>query len=329
VLNRSELNEDETAESAVTLAKEVIAIEMDGLAKLSDSIGKPFCDAVNLLLAATGRVVFSGMGKSGHIARKIAATMASTGTPSFFVHLSEAAHGDLGMIKKGDVIVLISNSGETSEAVQVIRYCKKIGVKIIAMTAGEKSLVMRSADVGLLIPDAKEACAIGLAPTTSATMMMCLGDALSVVLMQNRGFTRPNFLDLHPGGKLGLMLSPIVTIMAKLDALPIVHQDDIMDNVIIEITAKSFGIAGVLDDDGKLVGTITDGDLRRKISNIMNAKAGDVMTDNPVTVGTTAILNDVVAILSQNKITSVFVCDQGAPIGLIHMHHLFALKMTL
>jgi arabinose-5-phosphate isomerase len=329
VLKFSELDEDQTAETAIALAKEVIAIEIDGLSKLSDSIGQPFCDAVSLLLQATGRVVFSGMGKSGHIARKIAATMASTGTPSFFVHLSEAAHGDLGMIKKGDVMVLISNSGETSEAVQVIRYCKKIGVKIIAITAGEKSLVMRSADVGLLIPDAKEACAIGLAPTTSATMMMCLGDALSVVLMQNRGFTRPNFLDLHPGGKLGLMLSPIVTIMAKLDALPIVHHGDTMDNVIIEITAKSFGIAGVLDDDGKLIGTITDGDLRRKISDIMNAKAGDVMTDNPVTVDTTAILNDVVAILSQNKITSIFVCDQGEPVGLIHMHHLFALKMAL
>jgi arabinose-5-phosphate isomerase len=329
VLKFSELDEDQTAETAIALAKEVIAIEIDGLSKLSDSIGQPFCDAVSLLLQATGRVVFSGMGKSGHIARKIAATMASTGTPSFFVHLSEAAHGDLGMIKKGDVMVLISNSGETSEAVQVIRYCKKIGVKIIAITAGEKSLVMRSADVGLLIPDAKEACAIGLAPTTSATMMMCLGDALSVVLMQNHGFTRPNFLDLHPGGKLGLMLSPIVTIMAKLDALPLVHQGDSMENVILEMTSKSFGIAGVLDSDGKLVGTITDGDLRRKISNIMNAKAGDVMTHNPVTLGTSGILSDAVDILGHNKITSIFVCDLGEPVGLIHMHHLFALKMAL
>jgi arabinose-5-phosphate isomerase len=329
VFNWVTLNETDVAEKAVMLARQVIATEIDGLAMLSDSIGAPFCDAVDLILATTGRVILSGLGKSGHIARKIAATMASTGTPAFFVHLGEASHGDLGMIKSNDVVVLFSNSGETSEAIQVIRYCKQIGVKIIAITSGEKSLIMRAADVGLLLPKAEEACAIGLAPTTSSVMMISLGDALSVVLMRQRGFTLPNFLDLHPGGKLGLFFTPVKDFMAKSGALPVVKLDDKMHSVIIEMTAKSYGIAGVIDAEGRLVGTISDGDLRRNIDHIHNAVAGEVMHHDPVTVGADAILKDVSALLSKNKISCVFVCDQQRPVGLIHMHHLLALNTNI
>jgi arabinose-5-phosphate isomerase len=329
VFNWSELDDAVVADHTISLAKAVIATEINGLNLLSESIGESFCKAVDLLMAATGRVIFLGMGKSGHVARKIAATMASTGTPAFFVHLGEAAHGDMGMIQSNDVVVLISNSGETSEAIQVIRYCKRADVKIIVISAGIKSLMMRAADVGLLLPSADEACLIGLAPTTSSMMMMSLGDALSVVLMRKRGFTLPNFLELHPGGKIGLMRTPVTDIMAKSEALPLVQLEDKMDDVIIEITAKSYGIAGVLDDAGNLVGTISDGDLRRNLDGLMNARAGNVMHAGPITVETDAKLKDVKALLSKKKISCVFVCDQQKPVGLIHMHHLLALKTVI
>jgi arabinose-5-phosphate isomerase len=329
VFNWSDLDDAEVNDHTVSLAKAVIATEINGLNLLSESLGESFCDAINLLMATTGRVIFLGMGKSGHVARKIAATMASTGTPAFFVHLSEAAHGDMGMIQSNDVVVLISNSGEASEAIQVIRYCKRANVKIIVISAGNKSLMMRAADVGLLLPNADEACPVGLAPTTSSTMTMSLGDALAVVLMQKRGFTLPNFLELHPGGKIGLMRTPVTDFMAKAEALPLVRFEDKMDDVIIEIAAKSYGIAGVLDDDGNLIGTISDGDLRRNIHGLMNAKAGDVMHAIPVTVGTNAQLKDVKSLMSEKKISCVFVCDQQKPVGLIHMHHLLALKVVI
>jgi arabinose-5-phosphate isomerase len=329
VFNWSELDDAVVTDHTISLAKAVIATEISGLNLLSESIGASFCEAVDLLMAATGRVILLGMGKSGHVARKIAATMASTGTPAFFVHLGEAAHGDMGMIQSTDVVILISNSGETSEAIQVIRYCKRADIKIIVISAGIKSLMMRAADVGLLLPAADEACLIGLAPTTSSMMMMSLGDALSVVLMRKRGFTLPNFLELHPGGKIGLMRTPVTDFMAKAEALPLVGVGDKMDDVIIEITAKSYGIAGVLDEDGNLVGTISDGDLRRNIDGLMTANAGNVMHADPITVGIDAKLKDVKALLSNKKISCIFVCDAQKPVGLIHMHHLLALKTVI
>lgn len=329
MLNLLELQSTGRDDDSILLAKEVIATEIAGLQLLLHHVGDSFDDAIEALAAATGRVVFLGMGKSGHIARKIAATMASTGTPAIFVHLGEAAHGDLGMIMGDDIVVLISNSGETSEAIPVIRYCKQVGIKIVAITAGENSFMMRAADVCLLLPKAEEACAIGLAPTTSAIMVMSLGDALSVVLMRKRGFTLPSFLELHPGGKIGVMQIPTIDFMAKGEALPLVRLDEQMQNVIIEITAKSYGIAGVLDEGGRLVGSITDGDLRRNVTHLFKLNARQVMHANPITVGKHATLQEVKTVLSQNKISAVFVCDGKKPVGLIHMHHLFALKTAL
>lgn len=329
MLNLLELQGVNQSDDSILIAKEVIATEIAGLQLLLGQVGRSFEDAIELLTAATGRVVFLGMGKSGHIARKIAATMASTGTPAIFVHLGEAAHGDLGMIMPEDVVMLVSNSGETSEAIPVIRYCKQMDIKIIAITAGENSFMMRAADVCLLLPKAEEACSIGLAPTTSAIMVMSLGDALSVVLMRKRGFTLPSFLDLHPGGKIGFMRIPAADFMAKGDALPLVQLDDPMQNVIIEITAKSYGIAGVVDAGGTLVGSISDGDLRRNVAHLFNVAARDVMHADPITVGKHATLQEVKSVLGQNKISAVFVCDGKKPIGLIHMHHLFALKTAL
>lgn len=329
MLNLLELQHANAPDDSIAIAKEVIATEITGLQLLLEHLGNSFTHAIDELITATGRVVFLGMGKSGHIARKIAATMASTGTPAIFVHLGEAAHGDLGMIMSDDIVVLISNSGETSEAIPVIRYCKQMGIKILAITAGENSFMMRAADICLLLPKADEACAIGLAPTTSAIMMMSLGDALSVVLMRKRGFTLPGFLELHPGGKIGIMRIPATDFMAKGNALPLVTLDQQMQNVVIEITAKSYGIAGVLDADGHLVGSISDGDLRRNIAHLFKVTARQVMHADPITVGKHATLQEVKTVLGQNKISSVFVCEGKKPIGLIHMHHLFALKTVL
>lgn len=313
----------------IQMGKAVVEIEMAGLNALCDNLDESFADVVDLILNCDGRVILSGMGKSGHIAGKITATLASTGTPAFFVHSSEASHGDLGMISNKDVVILMSNSGDTAELVPVIHYCKNIGVKIVAITSGKNSMLGRAANITLMLPYASEACAVGMAPTTSTTMMLCLGDALAVTLMRKRGFTRPNFLNLHPGGKLGLMLMPVDEFMASYESLPLVFANAAMDEVILEITSKSFGIAAVVDDNGRLVGSISDGDLRRNIKNIMSLKACEVMNDNPVTVDSGSPLEKVVEILKDRIITAVFVTHDDKPLGLVHMHHLFAVKLSV
>lgn len=329
MLNWSPSNDNRLADDAVRFGREVIATEMEGLAKLAESLDDQFSAAIDLILENKGRVILSGMGKSGHVANKVTATLASTGTPAFFVHLSEAAHGDLGMITKNDIVLIFSNSGETDEIIPVIRYCKRLGVPLLAVSANKDSLLMRAADVKILLPKAKEACAVGMAPTTSTMMMLCLGDALSVALMRKRGFTKPNFLDLHPGGKLGLMLTPARDFMIGKEALPLAACTTQMEEVILEITSKSLGIAGIVNDAGQLVGTITDGDLRRNMKNIWAAPARDVMNDAPVIAHPSALIEDIANLMRQHKVSAVFICDNGIPVGLIHMHHLLAVRMAV
>ncbi len=298
----------------------VLTEEAAGLTALAAGIGAEFAAAVDLILAATGRVIVSGMGKSGHVARKIAATLASTGTPAHFVHPAEASHGDLGMMIRGDVVLVLSNSGETPELADLVAHTRRFGIPLIGMAARAESTLMRAADVRLLLPALPEACGIGIVPTTSTTMMMGMGDALAIALMQSRDFTPEHFRVFHPGGKLGARLSRVADLMHSGDALPLVAPDDPMADVLLSISQKGFGVAGVVQD-GTLAGIITDGDLRRNMAGLLDRSAGQVMTRAPSTIAPEALAEQAVAQMNDRKITSLFVTDPaGHPVGLIHIH---------
>lgn len=298
----------------------VLREESAALAALAGHVGDDFARAVELILAAQGRVIVSGMGKSGHIARKIAATLASTGTPAYFVHPAEASHGDLGMMIRGDVVLVLSNSGETPELADLVAYTRRFSIPLIGMAARHDSALMRAADVGLLLPDLPEACGGGIVPTTSTTMMLGLGDALAVALMQSRAFTPEHFRLFHPGGRLGARLSHVRDLMHGEDSLPLVMPEAPMTDVLLTITQKGFGVAGVVED-GRLVGVITDGDLRRNMDGLLSRNAGEVMTRNPRSIAPDALAEEAVAQMNALKITSLFVTgDRGEPLGLIHIH---------
>jgi arabinose-5-phosphate isomerase len=262
------------------------------------------------------------MGKSGHIGRKIAATLASTGTPALFVHPAEAAHGDLGMITRGDTLIVLSNSGSTPELRSVLRHAKLFHCPIIAVASQHASPLMKAADVRLLLPAVREACPVNIAPTTSTTLMLALGDALAVAAMRVRGLTRERLQLLHPGGAIGDRLRPIDQLMHLGDSLPLVDQGASMADVVVEMTRRSFGIAGVMSD-GNLVGVITDGDLRRHSQHLFSSRASDVMTPDPKLVPEGAMCEDVLAMLQEHRITALFVCAHDAPrrpVGLVHIH---------
>lgn len=314
-------SEIETKLDSLTIARRVIQTEETALAALRNSLDGSFLDAVEIILNSKGRIIISGMGKSGHIGAKIAATLASTGTPAFFVHPGEASHGDLGMITKDDVVICISNSGETSELSDLIAYTRRYNIPLIAIAARIESTLCKSADVALVIPKMPEACPNGLAPTTSTTMTLALGDALSVALMERRDFTSDHFRKFHPGGKLGAKLLKVADLMHKAPEMPLVHQDDFMSNVLIEMTSKTFGCAGVIDEHDVLQGVITDGDLRRSMSeNFLSKTAKDVMSKNPRTITKTKLATEAVAILQEKSITGLFVTDNEKPIGFLHIH---------
>ncbi|WP_146347760.1 KpsF/GutQ family sugar-phosphate isomerase [Phaeobacter marinintestinus] len=305
------------------IARRVIAVEVDGLRQLSDGLDDSFDRAVDTLLNATGRVIISGMGKSGHIARKMAATFASTGTPAHFVHPAEASHGDLGMMAQGDVALVLSNSGETPELADLVAYTRRFGIPLIGVASRKSSTLIRQSDVGLILPQAEEACGSGIVPTTSTTMTLALGDALAVALMEHRAFTPENFRQFHPGGKLGARLSKVRDLMHTGDALPLLTSDTQMTDALIEISKKGFGVAGVTNADGHLAGIITDGDLRRHMADLLSHKAADVMTADPTTIGPEALAEEAVAIMNQRKITCLFVVDPAGPAvaqGLLHIH---------
>ena len=301
--------------------RRVIAREAEALALLADALGDSFGKAVELILAAQGRVIVSGMGKSGHIARKIAATFASTGTPAHFVHPAEASHGDLGMVTAGDVALVLSNSGETSELADIIAHTRRFSIPLIGIASREGSTLLRQADVAILLPQAPEACETGIVPTTSTTMTLALGDALAIALMEHRRFTPEHFRMFHPGGKLGAKLLKVRDLMH--DEVPLIGWDRPMGEALLEISRKGFGVVGVADDAGHLAGIITDGDLRRHMEGLLSLNAGQVMTRNPRTIEPEALAEKAVAQMNERKITCLFVVDPSEPgraQGIVHIH---------
>ena len=309
------------ADIAATAAR-VLRTEGAAVLAMADALPGGFAAAVRLVLATAGRVVVSGMGKSGHVARKIAATLASTGTPALFVHPAEASHGDLGMVTPGDCCILLSNSGETVELRDMIAHCARFAIPVVAVSRAEGSSLMRAAQVPLLLPDAPEACGFGMAPTTSTTLQLALGDALALAVMEARRFRPDQFRSYHPGGKLGAQLSEVHQIMHRGDLVPLVPRGLGMAEVILVMTAKGFGIAGLVDDAGLLVGVISDGDLRRNLDGLMARTAAQVANRAPVTVAPEMLAAEALRVMNQRKIGALFVVEQGRPVGVLHVHDL-------
>jgi len=312
-----------TQDTLRATGRRVVEREAEALQILADSLDSSFSQAVAMMLDASGRIIISGMGKSGHIGRKIAATLASTGTPAHFVHPAEASHGDLGMVTKGDVVLVLSNSGETPELADVIAHTRRFGIPMIGIASRADSTLLKQADVALVLPKAAEACNTGIVPTTSTTMTLALGDALAVALMEHRDFTPENFRDFHPGGKLGARLSKVSDLMHDGDAVPLIDHRAAMSDALLSISQKGFGVVGVTDETGALLGIITDGDLRRHMEGLLDLCAGDVMTPDPRTISPAALAEEAVAEMNRAKITCLFVVnpEQGAqPIGILHIH---------
>lgn len=310
-------------------AKRVIREESDALKILSENLPENFESAIETIYMSEGRLVVVGIGKSGHIGRKISSTMSSLGQKSFFVHPSEAHHGDLGMIDPRDIILFISYSGESQELFPVIEYTKRIGCKTISITKNNESKLARNTDIILRLPDIKEACPLGIAPTVSSTMTLALGDAMSISLLSKRGFTKEQFKMLHPGGQIGQNLMFSYDIMHKNDELPIIKSGSSMKEAIISMTMYSLGCVGIVDHNNKLDGIITDGDLRRNMSNdLLTKKVDDIMTKNPISISKNILANEVLHMMEEKKITCVFVVDEKKqPIGVIHLHDILRKKI--
>ena len=315
-----------SAEGILRRGAEVIKVEADALSTLAGSLEHSFVEACEAILAARGRIVVTGMGKSGHIGRKWAATMAATGTPAIYVHPAEAAHGDLGMLIPGDVLIVISNSGNTSELRAFLKHAERINVQVIGVASRRESLVIQKADIKICLPAAREACPANIAPTTSTTLQLALGDALAMTLMDMRGFSRDSLKELHPGGSIGLRLTPVGDIMHRSGCLPLMTEGATMRDVILTMTSLGFGIAGVVDKADRLVGVITDGDVRRHFDELGFATAAEVMTPDPKTVTADMLAEDALHFLNENKITCAFVMERdapvntGVPVGLVHIH---------
>lgn len=307
---------------AVSVGRRVLAAEAEALQALAASLGEPFETAVSVLADVTGRVVVTGLGKSGHVGRKIAATLASTGTPAIFVHAAEAAHGDLGAIVAGDAVVALSKSGETRELAEVVAYAHRFSTPLIAVTAVGDSALGRAADVALVLPDAPEAAPSVDAPTTSTTLQMALGDALAVALLERRGFTASDFRQFHPGGRLGAALLTVGDLMHGGPELPLVGPDASMREALLVMTEKRFGCVGVVGDDGALQGLITDGDLRRHMEGLLEHTAGEVMTPSPRVAAPETLAADALKTMNDARITVLLVVDAGKPVGVLHVHDL-------
>ena len=306
-------------------ARRVLDCASEAIAELGDMLDRAFSEAVDLLLRSRGRVIVSGMGKSGHIARKIAATLASTGTPAHFVHPAEASHGDLGAVTRADALLILSNSGETAELKDLITFAKRFSVPLIGVACRADSALLRAADVALLLPQAREACPMGLAPTTSTTLMLVLGDALAVALMERRGFTPDQYRELHPGGSLGKSLLRVGDIMHGKEELPLVREEALLRDVVQVMTEKRFGCTGVVDGDGRLVGIFTDGDLRRTVGRITDtARIVEFMTRAPKIAAPADLAAQAVALMNSHNINVLFVIEPSdnmeRPIGILHLH---------
>ena len=325
-LGTSDLGTSDLDTSDLGVARAVLATEIAGLRALSAALDGQFGRAVALLAGVSGRVVVSGMGKSGHVAHKIAATLASTGTPALFVHPAEASHGDLGMIVPGDGVLALSNSGETAELADIVGHARRFGLPLVGITARAGSALAEAADVALLLPAAEEACPMGLAPTTSTTMQMALGDALAVALLKRRGFTAADFRQFHPGGRLGAQLKRVRELMHTGDAMPLAGPETAMDRAVLAMTEKRFGCVGVTDDIGRLVGILTDGDLRRHMGpDLLGKRVREIMTRSPRTIAPDALAAKALHVMNtpDRPITALFVVDTaGVPIGILHLHDL-------
>ncbi|MCO5130473.1 MAG: KpsF/GutQ family sugar-phosphate isomerase [Xanthobacteraceae bacterium] len=318
---------DDPTDAALRSALRTLDTEASGVtalaAALQGGLGVAFARAIDLMRDAKGRIVITGLGKSGHIGRKIAATFASTGTPAFFVHAAEASHGDLGMITPEDIVLAISWSGEQPEMKNLITYAKRFRISLIAMTAESESTLAQAADIALTLPKAREACPHNLAPTTSSVLQLALGDALAIALLEGRGFTSVDFSVLHPGGKLGAMLKYVRDLMHTGPALPLKPLGTRMSDALVEMSSKGFGCVGIVDGDGRLVGIVTDGDLRRHMRpDLMTARVDEVMTKNPKSIGANLLAGEALDILNTSKITALLVTDGKKPIGIVHLHDL-------
>ncbi len=308
------------------VARSVLATEAVGLRALAAGLDETFTRAVDLLASASGRVVVSGMGKSGLVGRKIAATLASTGTPALFVHPAEASHGDLGMVVPGDAVLALSNSGETAELADLVAHTRRFALPLVAITARAGSALATAADVALVLPAAAEACPMGLAPTTSTTMQMALGDALAVALLTGRGFTAADFHRIHPGGRLGARLRRVRELMHTGEAMPLAAPETPMDRALLVMTEKRFGCLGVVGPDTRLAGILTDGDLRRAMGpGLLARRVGEIMTPSPRVIGPEALAAEALRVMNapERPITTLFVVDpNGQPIGILHIHDL-------
>lgn len=313
--------------TACSSALRTLELEGDGIAALRASLqhelAGPFAAAVRLLKGARGRVIVSGIGKSGHVGQKIAATFASTGTPAFFVHPSEASHGDLGMITHDDVILALSWSGETVELTNIITYSRRFSVPLISLTSRQGSALGKQSDVVLCLPQSKEACPHGLAPTTSTTMTLALGDCLAIALLEAKGFTAHDFKTFHPGGSLGASLKYVADVMHKADRLPLAHKKDLMSDAIVTMTAKALGCLGIVDKKGRLIGIVTDGDLRRHMgADLLSATVGQIMTPKPKTIDPGMLASAALELINASRITTLFVVKDDKPVGIVHVHDL-------
>ncbi len=316
-----------TPHPSIASALRTLDVDREGLAALAtamrDGLGRPFIAAVDKIRTARGRVIVTGMGKSGHVARKIAATLASTGTPAFFVHAAEASHGDLGMVTSDDVMLMLSWSGETEELTDLIDYSRRFGIVLIAITVNAESTLGKAADIVLAMPQAREACPHNLAPTTSSLMQLALGDALAIALIESRGFTAVDFGVFHPRGKLGAALKFVRELMHPGNSVPLIRHGAPMSEAIVEMSAKGFGCVAVTDDAGNLSGLITDGDLRRHMrADLLQMPVEKVMTASPKTVRPDQLAGEALQLLNASKITALIVVDAGRPVGIVHFHDL-------
>jgi arabinose-5-phosphate isomerase len=300
--------------------REILHDEARALDALAESLGAAFEEAVRLILGCKGKLIVSGLGKSGHVARKIAATFASTGTTATFLHLAEAIHGDLGMASHGDAAILISQSGETAELEPVVDHFRHVGIPIVAITGNGGSMLAGAAAAALVLPHWPEVGPESVAPTTSTTMTLALGDALAMTVMRQKGFTRSDFGRLHPGGSLGARLKPVSRLMHSGDSMPLIRESASIHDVIVEISVKRLGIVGVTDEQGRLSGVITDGDLRRNIERGLDHRASEFMTRSPKTIAPDALVDDALTLFEENKITALFVVEGDRPVGVLHIH---------
>ena len=310
----------------INSANRTLSRELSSIKNLKSTLNNNFCEAVNLIYNTKGKIVITGVGKSAHIGNKISATLTSTGTPSYFVHATEASHGDLGSIKKDDCVIAISNSGETSELNNIIQFTKRFNIKLISITSNSKSTLHKNSTVGILYKKPIEACPLNLAPTSSTSMSMIIGDCIAIALLELRGFKSTEFKSLHPGGNLGKDLKNLTEIMHIKDKLPLANLNEKMSKTIISMTKKSFGCVGVINSKKQIVGIITDGDLRRKLnSKFFEKKASEIMTKNPTLADKKMLVGEAINLMNTKKITSLFICDKKKPLGIVHIHDLLRL----